>query len=97
MLGVHVLIKYETCEIFDSYLLDSFFFFFWISGVGICKFLRSSMLLVCMAPLIPAVTMRGLTFQPCVLLAFINKLYLFYCLYGLVKESITCKCDDLDG
>lgn len=38
-------------EIFDGYLVNNAYLTF-ISDVGICKFLRSSMLLVCMAPLL---------------------------------------------
>ena len=51
--------------------------------MGICRFSRSSLLLVCMAPLtLVMITMRGLTFQPCALLASINGLYLssFICM-----------------
>lgn len=56
--GLRVLIKYEACEIFDSYLLDNFYCFL-EQWCGICRFMRSSMLLVCMAPLTPIVlTMR---------------------------------------
>jgi hypothetical protein len=39
------LIEYEVCEIFNGYLVDDFHCFF-ISDVGICRFSRSSMLLV---------------------------------------------------
>ena len=74
------LIKYKSCEIFNGYLVDSAHYF---SDVEICRSLRSSLLLVCMTSLtLVAITMKGLTFQPCALLAFINALYLssFVCM-----------------
>ena len=55
-------------------------FVVFISDVGICRFSRSSMLLVYMAPLTLAViTMEGLTFQPCIFIAFIYRLELVIC------------------
>ena len=56
---------------------------FLMSDVGICRFSRSSMLLVWMAPLTLAViTMRGLIFQSCALIASTNGLHLssFVCM-----------------
>ena len=47
-----------------------------ISAIGICSFFRSSILLiVCIAPLTPAViVIKGLVFQPCVFIMFISGL-----------------------
>lgn len=45
------LVECYVYEIFDGYVMDNSYLIF-ISDVGICKFLRSSMLLVCMAPLL---------------------------------------------
>ena len=46
------LVEYYVYEKFDAYLVDNFYFIF-ISDVGVCKFWRKCMLLVCMAPLTP--------------------------------------------
>jgi hypothetical protein len=54
--------------------VDGFHCFCFISDVG--RFSRSSMLLVCMAPLTFAmIIMRGLIFQPCALIVSTNGLY----------------------
>ena len=43
------------------------------SAIGICSFLRSSILLVCIAPLThAAIVLRGLVFQPCAFVVFIS-------------------------
>lgn len=44
------LVECYVYEIFDGYVMDNSYLIF-ISDVGICKFLRSSMFLVCMVPL----------------------------------------------
>lgn len=64
------LIKYKVCDT----MVETFHFI--IIHVGICRFPRSSML-VCMSPLnVVMITMMGLTFQHCVLIASCRKLYL---------------------
>ena len=63
---------------------------FFINAVGICSFLRSSILLVCIAPLTPAVmVIRGLVFQPCAFIASISGLYLvsFVCMACSINLS----------
>ena len=40
------LIKHQVCEIFGGYFVDGFHCFSYISDVGICRYSRTSMLLV---------------------------------------------------
>ena len=101
--GVGILVNTRSCVLSSFFLLNIrymrylmaiwwmvFIVFIFISGVGICRFSRSFMLLVWMAPLtLVVITMRGLIFQPCALIASTNGLYLssFVCM-AWFKESI---------
>lgn len=52
---------------------------FLIDGMSVCRFLSSSMLFVCMASLTPtAITLSGLTLQPCAQCFAIRGLYLCF-------------------
>ena len=70
------LIMYKVCEIFDGYSVNSFHLFVIdTENMGICRFLRNSMLLVCIMYIVllnsAAITVRSQTFQPCALILFL--------------------------
>ena len=68
-----------------------FFMVLFISASGICSFLRSFVLLVCIAPLTPTVIIiRGLDFKPCAFIAFISGLYLVFLVCMACSINMSC-------
>lgn len=66
---------------------------FWVDGMSMCKFLRSSMLFVCKAPLTPvAITLGGLTFQPCARVFSISGLHLSFSIRRAWLVYLLCVC-----
>ena len=66
---------------------------FLVDGMSMYRFLRSSVLFVCMAPLTSvAITLGGLTFQPCARIFSISGLHLSFFQFGWLGWCICCVC-----
>ena len=72
----------------------TFFMVLFISAIGNCSIFRSSILLMCIAPLtLPVIVIRGLVFKPCAVLAYISGLCLlsFVCMAGSINLSLVIR------
>lgn len=74
-------------------MIPNGFLCFWIIWADMCRFSRNLMFCVWIAPLTPTVVvMRGVTFQPWVLIAVTRGvIFVLLCSDGLVCVSIMCE------